>query len=179
MDLGWLVDFKVSAWELVLRGTVMYGFLFLIFRVLLRRDVGTVGVADVLFIVLVADASQNAMNGGYTSVAEGAVLVGTLVAWDLLLDWAAFRFPWVYRLVEPRPLLLIRRGRVQHRHLRTQMITLAELRGQLRKHGVESFDEVKAAWFESNGEFSVLKLGGDTGDTGDAAGARKRKAGAK
>jgi uncharacterized membrane protein YcaP (DUF421 family) len=176
MDWGWLIDFKVPAWELVLRGSVMYWLLFLVFRVLLRRDVGSVGVADVLFIVLVADASQNAMTGGYASVAEGAVLIATLVAWNLLFDWAAFRFPRLYRLIEPRPLLVIRHGRLQHKHLREQMITVAELRSQLRKHGVESFDEVKAAWFESNGDFSVLKLGGRKGQEG---GPGRGKAGAR
>jgi uncharacterized membrane protein YcaP (DUF421 family) len=143
----------------------MYWFLFLIFRVVLRRDVGSVGVADVLFVVLVADASQNAMTGGYVSVAEGAVLVATLIGWNLLLDWLAFRFAWAYRLVEPQPLLLIRRGRVQHKHLRAEMITLAELRGQLRQHGVESFDEVKAAWFESDGQISVIKREDGAGES--------------
>jgi uncharacterized membrane protein YcaP (DUF421 family) len=163
MDWAWLVDFKVPAWELILRGSALYWFLFLIFRVVLRRDVGAVGIADVLFVVLVADASQNAMTGGYTSVAEGAVLVATLIGWNLLLDWTAYRFPWAYRMVEPRPLLLIRRGRVQHKHLRAEMITLAELRGHLRQHGVESFAEVKAAWFESDGQISVIKRDGESG----------------
>ena len=121
-------------------------------------------MADVLLVVLVADASQNAMTGGYTSVAEGAVLVATLIGWNLLLDWMAYRFPWAYRLVEPPPLLLIRGGRVLHKNLRSEMITLAELRGQLRQHGVESFDEVKAAWYESDGQFSVIKRNGESGD---------------
>ena len=165
MDWAWLVDFKVPAWELILRGSAMYWALFLIFRLVLRRDVGAVGVADVLFVVLVADASQNAMTGGYTSVAEGAVLVATLIGWNLLLDWMAFRFAWAYRLVEPQPLLLIRRGRVQHKHLRAEMITLAELRGHLRQHGVASFDEVKSAWFESDGQFSVIKRDGEAGES--------------
>jgi len=165
MDWAWLVDFKVPAWELILRGSAMYWFLFLVFRLVLRRDVAAVGVADVLFVVLVADASQNAMTGGYVSVAEGAVLVATLIGWNLLLDWIAFRFAWAYRLVEPRPLLLIRRGRVQHKHLRAEMITLAELRGHLRQHGVESFDEVKAAWFESDGQFSVIKRDSEAGES--------------
>ena len=119
MDWAWLVDFKVPAWELILRGSALYWFLFLIFRVVLRRDVGAVGVADVLFVVLVADASQNAMTGGYTSVAEGAVLVATLIGWNLLLDWIAYRFAGPDRLVEPPPLPLIRGGRVLHKHLRS------------------------------------------------------------
>ena len=64
-----------------------------------------------------------------------------------------------------RPLLLIRRGRVQHKHLRAEMITLAELRGHLRQHGVESFDEVESAWFESDGQFSVIKRDGEAGES--------------
>ena len=86
MDWAWLVDFKVPAWELILRGSAMYWLLFLFFRLVLRRDVGAVGVADVLLVVLIADASQNAMTGGYNSVAEGAVLVSTLIAWNRVSD---------------------------------------------------------------------------------------------
>ena len=164
MDWAWLVDFKVPAWELILRGSAMYWFLFLIFRLVLRRDVGAVGVADVLLVVLVADASQNAMTGGYTSVAEGAVLVATLIGWNCCSTGWPIRFPWAYRLVEPPPLLLIRGGRVLHKNLRSEMITVAELRAQLRQHGLESFDEVKAAWYESDGQFSFIKRNGESSD---------------
>ena len=86
MDLAALFAVNVSPWELIFRGSVMYWFLFLVFRFLLRRDVGSIGVADVLLVVLVADASQNAMTGGYTSVAEGIILVSTLVGWNYALD---------------------------------------------------------------------------------------------
>lgn len=173
MDWAWLVEFKVPAWELILRGTAMYWLLFLFFRVVLRRDVGAVGVADVLLVVLIADASQNAMTGGYNSVAEGAVLVATLIGWNLAIDWMAFRFPWAYRLVEPRPLLLVRKGRVLRKNLRSEMITLAELRSHLRQHGIEAFEEVKSAWFESDGQFSVIKRDGKPAE----AQASKRKTG--
>ena len=172
MDWAWLVDFKVPAWELILRGTAMYWLLFLFFRLVLRRDVGAVGVADVLLVVLIADASQNAMTGGYNSVAEGAVLVTTLIAWNLAIDWMAFRFPWAYRLLEPKPLLLIRRGHILQKNLRHEMITLAELRGHLRQHGIERFEEVKSAWLESDGQFSFIKF-----DGGPADAPTKRKAG--
>ena len=164
MDWSWLIDFKVPAWELILRGSLMYWFLFLVFRFVLRRDVGAVGVADVLLVVLVADASQNAMTGGYTSVAEGTVLVATLAGWNLVLDWMAFRFAWAYRLIEPPPLLLIRRGRVLHKHLRAEMITVDELRAHLREHGIESFAEVASARLESDGQFSVIKREGQAED---------------
>ena len=122
-----LFHFSMSPWELVLRGTLMYWFLFLMFRFVSRRDIGAVGVGDVLVIVLIADASQNAMAGGYQTVSEGMVLVVTLCGWNWLLDWASFRFPAIRRLAEPRPLLLVDNGRVQHRARRREFLTMEEL----------------------------------------------------
>ena len=160
MSLDWLVGFDTSPLELLLRGSLMWWFLFLMFRFVLRRDVGSVGIADVLLVVLIADASQNAMAGGYHSVAEGCVLVLTLMGWNWLLDWASFRFELVRRFAEPPPLLLIRQGRVLHRNLRQEFLTMDELQAQLRQAGVSSVGEVRAAFMESDGTFSVIKREG-------------------
>ena len=163
MDWSWLIEFNVSPWELIARGSLMYWFLFLVFRFLLRRDVGGLGVADVLLVVLVADASQNAMTAGYHSVGEGIVLVSTLFGWNYLLDLLAFRFRAVERFVEPPPLPLIRRGRVIHKNLRAEYITMAELWSHLRENDVESLEQVKSACLESDGQFSVIRAGGASG----------------
>ncbi len=157
MDWSSLIELNVSPIELIVRGSCFYWFLFLIFRFVMRRDVGGIGVADVLLVVLIADASQNAMAGGYTSLAEGAILVATLVGWNFLLDWAAFRFRWLERIVEPRPLPLIRAGRILHRNLRAEFLTTEELQSHLRRNGVTSASEVRYACMESNGDLSVLK----------------------
>ena len=100
MTGSWTQLFAVTLppWELMIRGTVMYWVLFVLFRFLLRRDVGSIAIADVLLLVLIADASQNAMAGGYESITDGIVLVGTIGGWNLLLDWLAFRFPAVHAL---------------------------------------------------------------------------------
>jgi uncharacterized membrane protein YcaP (DUF421 family) len=79
MDWDTYFGIAVNPLELVIRGTLVYWFLFLVFRFVLRRDAGSIGIADLLLLVLVADASQNAMSASYTTVAEGAVLVGTII----------------------------------------------------------------------------------------------------
>src|SRR5262245_53021074 len=112
MDWAGMLRFGMNPLELVLRGTLMYWFIYLLFRFVLRRDVGSIAIADILLLVLIADASQNAMAGGYTSVSEGALLVATIAGWNYLLDWASYRFEWVRRLAEAPPLPLIRHGRV-------------------------------------------------------------------
>lgn len=142
--------------DIVLRGTVVYLVLFFYFR-LLRREAGNLGMADMLFVVLIADAVQNAMANEYRSVTEGLVLVGTLAFWDVLLNWLAFRFPAIEKIIQPPPLLLVRDGRVQHRNLRREMISREELDGQLRAQGVSSLDQVRLCYLESDGQFSVIR----------------------
>ncbi len=68
MDWEALFGIQMPIPEIVLRGSAIYWFLFAIFRLALRRDVGAVGIADVLLLVLIADASQNAMAGDYPGV---------------------------------------------------------------------------------------------------------------
>jgi uncharacterized membrane protein YcaP (DUF421 family) len=147
----------VSVPELILRGTLVYWLLFLIFRFILRRDVGAVGIADILLLVIVADAAQNAMSGGYDTFSEGAILVGTIVAWNWLLDWLSFHSSAVRRFASPAKLLLIQRGVPQLRNLRREFITMQELQEKLREQGIENLAEVKAAYLEGDGQISVIR----------------------
>ncbi|MBL8286927.1 MAG: DUF421 domain-containing protein [Rubrivivax sp.] len=155
-----LFAFDTSPLELVLRGTLMYWFLFLVFRFVLRRDAGQIGIADMLFVVIVADASQNALSGSYSTVAEGCVLVATLVGWNFAMDWASFRFPALRKLVEPSPVLLVKDGRLLARNLRQEFLTPEDLEAQMRQHDITSIAEVKRAYIESDGQFSFLTRSG-------------------
>lgn len=157
MDWNALFGIHHPVAELMIRGSAMYWFLFLLFRFVMHRDVGAVGIADILLLVLVADASQNAMAGEYKSITEGMVLVGTIVGWNLLLDYLASRIPAVERFAQPRPLILVRDGRLNRRNMRKEMLTMDDLMGKLRMEGIESVEQVKQAWMESDGEISVVR----------------------
>lgn len=147
----------VSPFELILRGTVIYLGIFLVLRTLLRRVAGNVTIADLLMVVLIADAAQNAMAAEYRSVTDGAILIITIIFWNYALDRMAFHLPWVGRFVYPAPLPLIRNGRVLQRNLRHEFISEEELRSQLREQGVEDIATVKLAHMEGDGRISVIK----------------------
>jgi uncharacterized membrane protein YcaP (DUF421 family) len=170
-----LFQVHVPVPELMLRGTLVYWLLFCIFRFVLRRDVGAVGIADILLLVLVADAAQNAMSGGYDTFAEGAILVLTIVGWNWLLDMLSYRFAAVRRFATPARLTLIKGGVLQRRNLRREYITLEELHEKLREQGIEKVSEVKAAFLEGDGQISVIRNdGSDTGKRARAAAAGLR-----
>lgn len=159
----------VSLLELVLRGSVVYLSIVAALRVF-RREAGALSTADLVVIVLVADAAQNAMASEYHSITEGLVLILTIFAWNYALDWLGFRYAWVYRLLHPAPLLLVEDGRIQRRNLRAEMLTRADLDEQLREQGVEDVAQVKRCYLEADGRLSVIRR--EQG--GDAPPARKK-----
>ncbi len=143
--------------EMVVRGTAVYWFLLLVFRFLLRRDVGSMSMADLLFVVLVADAASNAMQGEYKTVGDGFVLLGTLVLWNCALDWLAYRSPRIARLLEPPAEPLVRHGRIVASTLRRERITRDELMAKLREQGVSDLHTVRLAQLESDGKVSIIR----------------------
>jgi uncharacterized membrane protein YcaP (DUF421 family) len=149
---------------IIVRGTITYIMLFLILRFLLKRQSGVIGIADLLVIVLIADAAQNAMAHEYKSITEGAILVLTIVFWNYAIDWIGFRFPAFQRLIRPPPLLLIKDGKMLPRNMRQEMITTDELNSQLRQQGIEHCSDVKMAYIEGDGSISIIRR--DKGDTG-------------
>lgn len=161
MDHVWHIDWNAlfipntTLAEVALRGTLIYLLLFCIMR-FMRREAGQIGIADVLIVVVIADAAQNAMAGPYNSITEGAVLILTISFWDYALDWLGYNVPVIGRLIHPAPLSLICDGQVNLRNLRREMITEAELRSRLREEGIEHIREVKHCYVEGDGRISVI-----------------------
>ena len=160
LDLGNFLSFSMSPIEVLIRGTLMYWFLFLLLRFVLRRDTGSAGISGILFVVLLGDAAQNAMIGQGHTVGDGGVLIATLAAWNLLLDWLGIHLKFVARLTEAPPVLLVRHGRMVDRNMRRQLITREEIEAKMRAEGLESFDQIKAMYLEGDGAFSVIKAKG-------------------
>lgn len=162
MPIDWSEVFSltVSPLELVVRGSLIYLFLYVVFRGILQRDIGAVGVADVLVLVLVADAAQNAMAAEYRSVSDGLILISTILGWNLLLDFLSYRFPRLRRLLQSPELCLIRDGKVLQRNLRREFISMDELQAKLREHGISDLSEVRRAYMESDGTVSVIRRRG-------------------
>lgn len=174
MDWSQLFGFSVNPAEIVLRGTAIYWFIFLLFRFILRRDIGAIGITDIMLLVLIADAASNGMSGGYDSITDGCILIATLAGWNYILDWMSFHFPAARRAIQPPPLALIRDGQLQRRAMRKELITMEELNGKLREQGIEKVDEVKIAYLEEDGEISVQRYdGGEPAQRSSQPGSKK------
>ena len=152
--------------ELFLRGTLMYLGLMLLLRLVLKREAGGLALADLLVIVLLADAAQNGMADEYRSVTDGLLLVSTIIGWNYALNWLAYYFPAFDRLVNPPKLPLVRDGQMLRRNMRRELITEEELLSQVRGHGLARVEDVREAYMEPDGTISVVpRRGGEETNT--------------
>lgn len=157
MDWKSIFSLDVPVFEIILRGSLIYISLFILLRVVLKRQTGSLGMTDLLLITLIADASQNAMAGEYRSLPAGLILVCTIIFWNYAFDWLSFKSPWFSRLIEPRPLSLIKDGRLLRKNMRRELITEEELLGQIRQQGLDDVKKVKEAYMESDGRISIIE----------------------
>jgi uncharacterized membrane protein YcaP (DUF421 family) len=157
-DLDWAGLFmpSVSVVEIFIRGTLIYLMLLALLRFTPNRMSGTIGVTDLLLIVLLANAVQNSLVAGHESLTDGAVLVLTIITWSFTLNWLGYRFPRIQRLITPAPLPLVKDGHVFQRNMRKELITEGELMTQLREQGVDDIAKVKMAHMEGDGRISVV-----------------------
>lgn len=141
--------------EIFVRGSVIYLALLILLRLVLRRERGNASLTDLLVLVLLADAAQNAIAADYQSIPDGLLLVGTILFWNYALNWIGYHNTAIGKLVHPDPLLLVKDGEVQRQNLRKELLTLDELQTLLREQEVHDIAEVEEAFMEGDGQLSV------------------------
>lgn len=158
LNIDWKSVFvpTVSILEIIFRGTVVYLALLALNRFVLKRGSGSLGITDLLLIVLIADAAQSAMASDYKSITEGLVLVVTLFFWSYFLDWLGSKYSGFQRFLLPPPLPLIKNGQMIRSNMRSEMVSQDELMSYLRQQGIEEVSEVKTACMEGDGHISVI-----------------------
>src|SRR5438034_1445455 len=100
----------VPWWELVLRGTVVYGFLLALLRITGKRQVGPLAPFDLVLLLVLSNAVQNSMNAGDNSLLGGLISATTLVALNYLVGLATYRSKKLESVIEGRPQVLIHNG---------------------------------------------------------------------
>jgi uncharacterized membrane protein YcaP (DUF421 family) len=151
----WIFDFSLL--EVVLRTVIIYIVILVGIRLTGKREVGQMASFDLVLLMLIANAVQNAMTGPDTSVSGGLVAAVTLLLINVLLSRFSVRSRKIMRVLEGVPTILIRDGRQIGKNLKREHVALEELEQSLREHGIASIDDVGLATLEVDGSISVLK----------------------
>jgi len=149
-------------WQIVVRSVVVYGAVFAGFRLLGKREMGQMTVFDLVLILLIANAVQNAMVGPDVSLQGGLVAAGVL----LIANWSVAQVrvanPRFGRLFEGRSTVLVERGRVLANQLRRQGLDEEDLEMAMREHGIEKLSDIELAVLETDGSISIVPTSSKT-----------------
>jgi uncharacterized membrane protein YcaP (DUF421 family) len=147
---------ELSLLESFLRGTIIYLSIIVLFRVVPKRHVGSLGLPDIMLVVLMTECVTGALSAETKSIPNSLVAVSALLFWSYTLERFGRRWPWFHRLLEPRPVELIRDGKILDENMEREDIAEDELMTQLRENQIDDPDRVKAAVLESDGKISVI-----------------------
>ena len=154
-------DLSIPLWELVLRTAVVYVTVLGLLRLAGKRELGQMTPADLVVILIIANAVQNSMNGGDVSLIGGLVSAATLVGGNLLVGRFGRYLPIIGRLIVEEPTLLVQDGKPLVENLKHEHVDVAEVEMAAREHGISDLDEVAAAVLEIDGSISIIpKAGG-------------------
>lgn len=146
--------------EIVLRTVIVYVAVFALLRLAGKRELGQMSVSDLVVILVIANAVQNALNGGDASLTGGLVAAATLVGMNVLFDRFGRRMPFLSRLVKEEPTLLMRDGKLIAENLEREDVEKTEIEMAAREHGIPDLAGVSAAILEVDGSISIIPTEG-------------------
>jgi uncharacterized membrane protein YcaP (DUF421 family) len=134
----------------------VYLFIVLFIRLFGKKELAQLSVVDLVFILLISNAVQNAMVGDNTSLGGGLVAAGSLFVVNYLMKYLQYLFPRFSKLVQGKALMLVYKGNIDESHLQQAKISHEELMEAIREHGISTIAEVDLAILEVDGNISVL-----------------------
>ena len=142
--------------DVVLRSAIAFVFLWVMFRVLGRRELTQLSAFEFVLLMAVGEVIQQGITGEDTSLLGGLSAAATMGLLAVLFSWASFRFSSMRRLIEGDPVIVIENGVVNESHLKRHRFSLDDLKVEARLQGIEDLDDVRAAILEPDGQVSFL-----------------------
>jgi len=142
-------------WELVLRGVIVYVFLLIILRITGKRQTGQLAPFDLVLLLVLSNAVQNAMNGGDNSVLGGIISATTLIALHYAVAFMTYKSRKMETWIEGTPRILIHDGVLDEDVMRSELLTRHELAAALRAAGCAEIERVRVATLENNGQITI------------------------
>jgi uncharacterized membrane protein YcaP (DUF421 family) len=134
----------------------IYLFIIIAIRLFGKKELAQLSVFDLVFILLISNAVQNAMVGDDTTLGGGLVAAGSLFIVNYLMKYLQYLFPSFGRLIQGEALMLVYKGKINESHLHQAKISHEELMEAVREHGISTIAEVDLAILEVDGNISVL-----------------------
>lgn len=143
--------------DLVLRAAAVFVFLFVLTRVIGKRELGKLQPFDLMLLIVLGDALQQGMTQDDYSVTGALLIVGTFAVLQVSVSWVGYRFPRARPVLEGEPIIVLQDGEVVERNLKRERLTIDDITEGARKQGIAHLDDVDYAILETDGTLSFLE----------------------
>jgi uncharacterized membrane protein YcaP (DUF421 family) len=141
----------------IIRGTVAYFFVWLIFRIAGKRSLAETTSFDFVLLLIISETVQSALNQNDNSLINSFLIVITLVSLDILLSALGYRIPRINHLMNSRPVLIVENGKPVKERMAAARIDEEDILASAREnHGLERMDQIKFAILETHGGISIV-----------------------
>jgi len=145
--------------ETVIRAAVVYGVLWLVFRIAGKRTLAEITTFDFILLLIVSETTQNALSGTDYSITNSLLLIVTLVGIDVGLSLVKQYWPTVDKIIDGVPLILLEDGRPFRERMDKSRVDEADILAAARRsQGLERLDQIKYAVLERDGGISIIPM---------------------
>jgi len=151
----WTLD---TPWyELVIRGTAIFFFMFIIMKLWGKKHLGEMAAFDFILLLFISEAVQNSLVDDDKSIPGGMIVIATFLFWNMILNKITYRSRRLEKLIDGEPKILVKNGKVDNEMMQKQQITKQELYEAMRQEGVDELSKIKQATLETNGHVSIIE----------------------
>lgn len=148
--------FSNPYFHVIISSLVVYIFIALAIRLFGKKEISQLTVIDLVFVLLISNAVQNAMVGADTSLEGGLLAALTLFLVNYIFKYLLYRFKGLNHILEGEPVILVSEGKIKDKNLRKVQLTTDELLEAIHEHGVSNIHDVNLAILEMDGKISII-----------------------
>jgi uncharacterized membrane protein YcaP (DUF421 family) len=143
--------------DLVFRAVVTFFFIFLLTRIIGRRELSSLEPFDLILLIVLGDAIQQGLTQDDYSVTGAITVITTFALLQVLLSYLNFRVPRLRPILDGEPIVVVQDGKVIERNLKRERLTVEELAEEARTNQIASLDDVQWAVIETSGQISFIE----------------------
>jgi uncharacterized membrane protein YcaP (DUF421 family) len=142
--------------DIVLRGIALFAFMFLLIRVIGRRELSGLAPFDLILLIILGDSIQQGLTQDDYSLTGAMLAVGTIAVLQVLVSYTSFRIPWLRPVFEGNPVVIVQDGKPIEKTLRRERLTVGEVLEEARLQQISSLDDIQWAVLEPSGNISFI-----------------------
>ena len=146
--------------DLAIRATFLFFFIFLLTRIIGRRELSSLEPFDLILLIVIGDAVQQGLTQDDYSVTGAVIVVGMFAVLQVLVSYLGFRFPKLRPVLDGEPIVVVQDGKAIERNLKRERLSVEEVLVEARQQQVDSLDGIAWAVLETSGKISVIPKSG-------------------